>query len=253
MSFQIIPGDTGSPVVIHVPHSSTYIPEDVRAGIVLDDAALAVQLAAITDADTDLIAIEAVAATRVRPWLFINRTSRLVIDPERFPDEREELNAVGMGAVYERTTTGEILRQPSAEQRDSLLSTYFHPYSDALSRLVRERLDALGEVLIIDLHSYPLQKNPYELHGDGERPEVCIGTDAVHTSSELALRVHKCFANNGRSVEFDSPFRGTYVPLFAYDAKDSRVQSVMVELRRDVVAQYRSGLASSLREFINGV
>lgn len=96
-AFEILPGDPGSTVILQVPHSSTSIPAPVRAGIVLDDEALAFELAAITDADTDLIAEGAAEAASARLWIFVNRASRLVIDPERFPDEREELNAVGCG------------------------------------------------------------------------------------------------------------------------------------------------------------
>lgn len=58
-----------------MPHSSTSIPAPVRAGIVLDDEALAVELAAITDADTHLIAEGAADAAGVRPWIFVNRAS----------------------------------------------------------------------------------------------------------------------------------------------------------------------------------
>ena len=48
-SFEVIPGAPGSRVILHVPHSSRAIPDDVRAGIVLDDAALEDELDAITD------------------------------------------------------------------------------------------------------------------------------------------------------------------------------------------------------------
>jgi hypothetical protein len=40
-------------VVLHVPHASTAIPGDVRAGILLDDAELARELLASTDHHTD--------------------------------------------------------------------------------------------------------------------------------------------------------------------------------------------------------
>ena len=42
-SFEIIPGDAQSTVILHVPHSSTFIPADVRAGIVLTDEELAAE------------------------------------------------------------------------------------------------------------------------------------------------------------------------------------------------------------------
>jgi hypothetical protein len=40
-SFRILGGDPASAVVLHVPHSATAIPAQVRAGIRLDDDALA--------------------------------------------------------------------------------------------------------------------------------------------------------------------------------------------------------------------
>ena len=44
MNFEIVAGDVSSPYVIHVPHSSVTIPDDVRAQFQLDDDALAEEL-----------------------------------------------------------------------------------------------------------------------------------------------------------------------------------------------------------------
>jgi hypothetical protein len=110
-SFTTVPGDPGSPWILHVPHASTRIPAAVRARIVLDDGQLDAELRAMTDAHTDRLAARTSerVATR-RPWAFVNGLSRLVVDPERFPDEREVMNRAGMGAVYTRTSTGAPLR-----------------------------------------------------------------------------------------------------------------------------------------------
>lgn len=67
-------------VVLHVPHASTHVPDDVRAGIVLDDAGLAAELLASTDLHTDTL-VAGLDASRVR--LHVNAHSRLVVDPER--------------------------------------------------------------------------------------------------------------------------------------------------------------------------
>lgn len=83
---EILPGDPASTVLLHVPHSSRRIPTEDRAGIVLDDHELEAELTAITDARTDEIAERAADCARLRPWVFVNRVSRLVVDPERFPD-----------------------------------------------------------------------------------------------------------------------------------------------------------------------
>ncbi|MGW0914551.1 N-formylglutamate amidohydrolase [Streptomyces sp. NPDC002784] len=230
MNFSLTPGAGHSPVILHVPHSAREIPQDVRAGIVLDDTALQRELDHITDAHTARIAGEAADACAPRPWVFANRLSRLVVDPERFPDEREEMLAAGMGAVYTRTTHQDVLREEDGDH-EPLLARYFRPYARAMSEAVAGRLAATGRALIIDVHSYPSAPLPYELHGDGPRPAVCLGTDSFHTPPGLLAAAREVFAECG-DVGLDSPFSGTYVPLEFYGT-DPRVSALMVEIRRD--------------------
>ena len=251
-NFEVIPGSPESSVVLHVPHASTRIPDNVRAGIVLDDAALAAELQAITDADTDLVAEQAAGAAKVRPWIFVNRTSRLVVDPERFIDGTEELDKVGMGAVYTRTTDGSVLRDPTAVDRQRLIDDYFVPYADAIALLVRERLAAVGGVTLVDLHSYPREALPYELHADGLRPEICIGTDDFHTPAwlrDVAQGSMAACAPTGE-VGLDSPFWGCYVPLEQYGSNPD-IRALMLEVRRDVVADHRQALAAGVTELVD--
>ncbi len=232
-AFEVVPGDPSSSVLLHVPHSSRSIPDDVRAVIVLDDDALAAELDAMTDAFTDRLAERAAALSGCRPWLFANRRSRLVVDPERFPDDREEMNAVGMGAVYTRTSGGAVLRDPAPD----LIDRFFEPYAAALTELVQERLDSTGAATILDVHSFPVTPLPYELRADGPRPELCLGTDVTHTPSALidAARQHLAPVTPTGDVGLDSPFGGTYVPLRHYGT-DTRVRSLMLEVRRDLLS-----------------
>ncbi|NNJ07416.1 N-formylglutamate amidohydrolase [Streptomyces sp. PKU-MA01144] len=230
-SFRLVPGAGDSPVVLHVPHSSREIPEPVRRGIELDDAALTIELDHITDAHTAALSAAAADAAALRPWQFVNGLSRLVVDPERFPDGREEMLAAGMGAVYTRTTHRERLR-PEDTDPQPLLDRYFHPYARAMTAVVADRLAAAGRAVVIDVHSYPTAPLPYELHGDGPRPPVCLGTDAFHTPPGLLAAAERAFAGFGGTGR-DSPFAGTYVPL-DFHRRDPRVSALMIEIRRDV-------------------
>ncbi|MDX3668694.1 N-formylglutamate amidohydrolase [Streptomyces europaeiscabiei] len=284
-SYRLLPGAPESPVLLHVPHGSRVIPAGVRDGIVLDDAALERELDHITDAYTDRIAERAAERSAVGPWRFVNQLSRLVVDPERFPDEREEMLAVGMGAVYTRTTHGEVLRpagrdglllgdglpfgdgetfgdgqppgsgssgqslgggQPldsghSLGGGQSLIDRYFHPYAAAMTDAVTDRLAAVGRAVIVDVHSYPSEPLPYELHGDGPRPPVCLGTDPFHTPADLTAAAEEAFAGFG-GTGVDSPFGGAYVPL-KYYGHDPRVTALMIEIRRDVYMTEPGGAA----------
>ncbi|KOG34268.1 N-formylglutamate amidohydrolase [Streptomyces resistomycificus] len=257
-SYELLPGAAVSPVILHVPHSAREIPPAVRAGIVLDDAGLERELDHITDAHTAEIAAAAAQRSAVTPWRFVNRLSRLVVDPERFPDEREEMLAVGMGAVYTRTTHRAPLR-PADTDPEPLLERYFRPYARAMTRAVADRLAAAGRVVIIDVHSYPTEALPYELHGQGPRPPVCLGTDSFHTPRELLDAAREVFAGCGE-IGLDSPFAGTYVPL-DFHGSQPRVSALMVEIRRDTYMSEPGGpagpgltpLAAALAHLVDAV
>ena len=230
-SFRILGGDPASAVVLHVPHSATAIPAHVRRGIVLDDDVLAAELRAMTDAATDRIAAHAAERARRAPWSFVNLLSRLVIDPERFTDpDLEEMEEIGMGAVYTATSALGRLREPDAAARDELLAHYFHPYADALADLVDDRLAAHGRAVVLDVHSYPRDVLPYERHPHDRRPQVCLGFDDAHTPDALRAAAVKAFG--AWELGVDEPFSGTYVPSRHYRT-DPRVSSLMVEIRRD--------------------
>ena len=158
-NFDILQGSPNSQVVLHVPHSARVIPRAVRTEILLNDAELDIELEEMTDTDTDLLAFNASALAEVQPWIFKNNLSRLVIDPERFHDDREIMNSIGMGAVYSRTSTGALLRNANDERDQKLLEEYFHPYARAFEKLIRERLNEVGAVTIIDVHSYRMNEH----------------------------------------------------------------------------------------------
>jgi N-formylglutamate deformylase len=229
--YRTVPGSPLSPVVLHVPHASRRVPESARERILLDDLALAAELDRMTDTDTDLLAVRAALAAGERPWIFENLVSRLVVDPERFPDEREEMLAVGMGAVYTRTSHGEVLRAEDPAYTRSLLAEFFDPYARAMTDLVENRLAETGRAVIIDVHSYPSQALPYELHGAGVRPAVCLGTDGFHTPDALAGAARAAFGACGE-ITLNWPFSGCYVPLRHYGA-NREVSALMIEIRRD--------------------
>ena len=81
--------------------------------------------------------------------------SRLVVDPERFEDDgAEPMAARGMGVIYERTSSGDVLRRPPAqEERATLLERFYHPHHQRLTALVDAALRADGHCLVVDGHS----------------------------------------------------------------------------------------------------
>jgi N-formylglutamate amidohydrolase len=225
-------------VILHVPHGSRRIPGSVRQDLLLDDQELAAELDRMTDAHTGAIAAGAARRARHTPWIFENLLSRLVVDPERFLDEREEMRAVGMGAVYTATSHGRPLRDDRLAAQ--LVDAYFHPYARAVTDLVAERLAATGRAVLVDVHSYPDRPLPYELHADGARPAICLGTDAFHTPPALVDAAREAFADCG-DVALNTPFAGCYIPDTYYGTA-AEVTGLMVEIRRAPDGEPSAGL-----------
>lgn len=226
-------------VVLHVPHDSMVVPDEVRAQFVLSDEALRDELVRMTDHHTfALFAGHATGTGVVRA-----QVSRLVVDVERFEDDaREPMAACGMGAVYVSTSQGAPLRRPlSADERKALLHAWYRPHHRAFEAAVSRALDAFGRCLVIDCHSFPSVALPYErAEAEAVRPEVCIGTDAFHTGAGLAEAFVAAFEAAGFTVARDTPFAGAIVPASRYRS-DRRVAAVMVEVNRGLYCDETDG------------
>jgi len=229
---------SGPHAVVHIPHASTVIPEDVRATFVLSDKALERELLRLTDRHTDeLFALDPTIAVPV-----VFEVSRFVVDPERFTDDAfEPMAARGMGAVYMAATDGATLRAGlTPSQRAGLLSRFYEPHHAALEAATLGVLDATRQCLIIDAHSFPSHPLPCDLNQDPVRPDVCIGTDPFHTPAQLTADAAAAFAAHGLVVAVDRPYRGAIVPA-RWFRRDARVSAVMVEVNRRLYMDEATG------------
>ena len=233
------PESASLPLLVHVPHGSRSVPAPWRHQIVLSDAELEDEILAMTDLDTEALFCQGHARDGVA---LVNRTSRLVFDPERFEDDgREAMARCGMGAVYTRTADGRPLRAIGFSDRDRerVLTELFRPYARAVERAVDRLLDRFGRCLIVDGHSFPTRPLPYE-DATLERPDICLGYEAPHASAPLVARLARTVRAHGLSCAENTPFAGSYVPTRHF-GRDTRVGSVMIEVRRGLYVDEATG------------
>ena len=222
--------------IVHIPHSSTRIPGQVRSQFVLSDSDLQGEMDRMTDWYTDEI-FGGLAGTND----VIFPVSRLVVDPERFEhDGQEPMARLGMGVVYERGSSQAPLRRAlSARERQGLIDDYYRPHHQALSSLTEKIIAGHGQCFILDGHSFPLVPLLYELDQQLARPEICIGTDAYHTPASLRDAAVELFNDAGFTTAVNHPFAGAMVPIDFYRA-DKRVVALMIEVRRDLYMDERN-------------
>jgi len=189
-------------LILHVPHASTAVPPDVRRRLLLDDAQLADELRLMTDSYVDeLFALPADEAVTIT-----YPVSRLVCDPER----------------------------------QGLLDRFYRPHHARLTVAVEAELRDRGHCLIVDAHSFPSLPLPYELDQARERPDICLGTDDVHTPPSLLRAAEAAFSARFVGVAHNRPFAGALVPA-AFLNRDHRVSSIMVEVNRGLYMDEGTG------------
>jgi N-formylglutamate amidohydrolase len=182
--------------------------------------------------------------------------SRLVCDPERFrSDSDEPMAKAGMGAVYCRSYTGNVLRRISEQERECILRTWYDPHHARLANAVRKKLDDHGRCLVIDCHSFSPLPLPHEPDQRPFRPDFCIGTDPFHTPPALMHTATAFLEKLGFLALQDSPFSGTLVPMEFY-RRDPRVSSIMIEVNRALYMEQdgkKNACFSNVRDVIQSL
>lgn len=224
------------PIVIHIPHAKTVIPEDISRAFCLDDTLLENEVLKMTDWHTDRLFSmpDEVVQSIVYP------VSRLVCDPERFENDAvESMSKMGMGVIYTKTHDFGILRkEPTIEERESILDRFYRPHHLKLENEVSSALNSYGSCLVVDAHSFPSSPLPYEQNP--ARPDICIGTDSFHTPTVLRDNAINLVENCGWTVNVNEPFAGALVPTSRYH-KDSRVFAIMIEVNRRLYLDEATG------------
>lgn len=229
-------------MIYHLPHASFNIPFDLRSAFLLDDQALGDELRVMTDSHTkDLFGTHARDNDRVVTF----PVSRLVIDPERFLDDMLEMMSwLGMGVIYQQTSSGNPLRNnPSLEERDALIRRFYMPHHKRLTGATERELDRCGSALILDCHSFPSRPLQFELDQNPNRPDICLGSDPFHSPQSLIETARQAVSDEGLTCRVNSPYSGTIVPS-RYKDRDRRVSSIMIEVNRSLYMDEGAGKRS---------
>jgi N-formylglutamate deformylase len=224
------------PVLIHIPHSSVHISIRDRQDILLDNSELHTELLKLTDRYTDeLFDYPGVIVHK-------NSNSRIVVDPERFRDDKDEIMAqYGMGAIYTHGYNGRLIKNITEDRREELMIEYYDPYHLELEKKVQLILEEYGRCLIIDGHSFPEMPLSFESDKAVGRPDICIGTCDFHTPEKLIQVMEKYINGKGMTVKRNTPFAGTMVPMKYYQG-DKHVTSVMIEVNRKLYMDEATGM-----------
>ena len=100
-----------TPIILHIPHSLTLIPPELRDQFIVSTEDLNEEIRLITDHYTD----ELFMWDNSKGSAVIFPISRICVDPERFRDDAQEAMAgKGMGVIYTHSNDGRLIRRELA-------------------------------------------------------------------------------------------------------------------------------------------
>jgi N-formylglutamate amidohydrolase len=189
-----------------VPHGSFLIPEDIRPSIALMQSEIL--------ESTDLGTREVFTPLPVRVALW-SRWSRLVVDLNRDPQQRDPKGVVPEVDYYGRTIYREESR-PSEDEVERRLKQYYWPYHNRLKEAIKD--PEIG--VLFDCHSLTGIGPPGAPDPLKWRKDIVLGNNGE---------------NSGFSASINQPYSGGFITThYGHElAKEGRM-AVQIEINQDL-------------------
>jgi len=237
------PAQQRLPLVVASPHSGDRYPPELLAASRLD----ALELRRSEDFLVQELAAEAPAlgapllhARFPRAYIDVNREP-YELDPALFeeplPDyanARSPRVAAGLGTVARIVASGQEIyarRLPLADALQRIERCYV-PYHAALQQLIDETRRRFGFCVLLDCHSMPTLREPFDPLTPGLRAEAVLG-DGHGTTVAFALveRALQRLAASGLAVARNAPYAGGFITRH-YGRPEAGVHALQLELAR---------------------
>ena len=188
-----------SPVLVSIPHGSTFVPPAVREYVALTDEDFHYYSDAFTDQIYDVKGVHVLHAG----------IARLIIDINRAPDDvSQEYALAEEGVMVHMTHDGDKLYKN--EVPEALAKEFIHQYHDGY----HEQVDAYMTKIqfLIDGHSYGPVGPKLRKDSGQERPDFNIGNLRYSSCSrEHTVFFRDFFKSRGFSASINVPYAGGYV------------------------------------------
>lgn len=225
--FRILPARTTRiPVLIHLPHSGTYLPDEIKQRMLPEMAAQQDDcdwhLEQLYDFARDM-GIDIMAATHSRWVVDLNR------DPNQQPLYQD--GRIITGVVPATDFNGRPLypegEKPTAGEIELRLTRYFHSYHGELQSVIAHYLAEFGQVLLLDGHS--IRALVPGIRSE-KFPDFILGTNQ-HQSAAVPLMesAHMYWQQSGVSYSYNSPFSGGYITRH-YGQPNQHVHTLQLEM-----------------------
>lgn len=231
------------PLVVASPHSGDLYPDDLLQASRLDPRELRRSedfLVQRLAADAPALGAPLIAARFPRAYVDVNREP-YELDPLLFEEplpayanSRSPRVAAGLGTVARVVASGrEIYARPLtvAEALQRIEQCYV-PYHRALAGLIAETQTRFGFCVLLDCHSMPTLREPFEQAGVTVRADVVLGDGHGSTAAPALVRVAaEALCGAGLQIAHNVPYAGGFVTRH-YGRPEAGVHALQIEIAR---------------------
>lgn len=220
------------PLALASPHSGAAYPDEFLAASRLDPLTLRRSEDSFVDeifAAAPELGAPLVAARFPRAYLDVNREP-WELDPTMFADAlpsyvniRSPRVRMGLGTIARVVASGEEIyaRKLRFAEARNRVETLYHPYHQAVRRLVLDTEAAFGFCLLIDCHSMPSAASEAggrgaadivlgDCHGTSCAPEIVEAARAFMARRNFAVVLNTPYAGGFTTAHYGNPRRGRH-------------------------------------------
>jgi N-formylglutamate amidohydrolase len=172
-----------------------------------------------------------------RAYLDLNRApdelDPALIDGIHRPAHNPRISS-GLGVIPRVVANGRAIYRGklSVAEAEQRIARVWHPYHNALRRLIDESQARFGQAILIDCHSMPHEAIDAHARPGTARPDVVLGDRfGAAAGREVMEHVEAAFAGAGLRVARNSPFAGAYIAQ-AYGRPSRGNHVIQVEIDR---------------------
>jgi len=214
-------------LLISIPHSTTYLPEDTKSRMQLNE--------------NDLLRYYDVGASELFDLNDFNviqaKYSRLYCDLNRDPKQKAGFTMEDrVGVILNKTYWGkDIYKDPITENEYSKRLEEHSSHFAEIERIIKEKKISFY-IAGHTMYSYPLQ---VPTNVDNKRKDIVLSNNDNQTCDEKTVNIMKeCFEKQGYTVAINNPFKGGY-QLTHFCDKDA-LPGIQIEFRIDNIGDEKT-------------
>src|SRR3989338_167695 len=187
------------PILLSIPHSSLFVPKELRGMLKIDDKELLRNIDLFTDRLYDLEGYYKVIGT----------ICRICVDVNRAPDDFSKEYDMGHDGVAVNTTYfgNPVYKKPPSEKlMDTIVAAYHTPYHRQIEKLMPK------VKFMFDCHSYLPRGPKMKKDAGADRPDFNLGNRRFSTSTrEHMVFARDFFKKRNYTVGVNVPYIGGYI------------------------------------------